>query len=132
MDIPSRALERRKLVNVLLLGLAFMLIFTGYITMAGIQTIIFASASTPGSGGYVPGFKGNGFTASAVGYTMFALASLLAPTIVGWKGSRLLVHSIYRPAASSQHLPSIRLLRSDWDGGTDSVERSGELPGHVQ
>ena len=59
-----------------------MLIFTGYITMAGIQvsgprnlaqmsllsfeeillnfflqTIIFASASTPGSGGYVPGFK---------------------------------------------------------------------------
>ena len=71
-------------VNVLLLGLAFMLIFTGYITMAGIQvslpwlyrclssgndiiftsltiltlqTIIFASASTPGSGGYVPGFK---------------------------------------------------------------------------
>ena len=65
-------------VNVLLLGLAFMLIFTGYITMAGIQvsdpnsshqthdhhfiesflqTIIFASASTPGSGGFVPGFK---------------------------------------------------------------------------
>ena len=65
-------------MNVLLLGLAFMLIFTGYITMAGIQvsdpnsshqthdhhfiesflqTIIFASASTPGSGGFVPGFK---------------------------------------------------------------------------
>ena len=69
--------------------------------------------------------QGNGFTASAVGYTMFALASLLAPTIVGWKGPRssfilislftfslltqvchvlrrLLVHSIYRPAASSK------------------------------
>ena len=69
--------------------------------------------------------QGNGFTASAVGYTMFALASLLAPTIVGWKGPRssfilfslfsfspltqvchvlrrLLVHSIYRPAAPSK------------------------------
>ena len=67
-------------MNVLLLGLAFLLIFTGYITMAGIQvfphlcqqghpfvtesyielslqTIIFASASTPNSGGFVPGFK---------------------------------------------------------------------------
>ena len=68
--------------------------------------------------------QGNGFTASAVGYTMFALASLLAPTIVGWRGARsslflvfslsfftfqvchvlrrLLVHSIYRPATSSK------------------------------
>ena len=73
--------------------------------------------------------QGNGFTASAVGYTMFALASLLAPTIVGWKGPRssfilvslfyfslftqvchvlrrLLVHSIYRPAAS----PKVKMI----------------------
>ena len=82
-------------VNVLLLGLAFMLIFTGYITMAGIQvsppwiylclssgsammftsltiltlqTIIFASASTPGSGGYVPGFKVHACCSSVPGF----------------------------------------------------------------
>ena len=51
------AVERTKQLNVFLLGLAFMLVFTGYITMSGIQTLIFSSASTPGSGGYVPGFQ---------------------------------------------------------------------------
>lgn len=54
---PIMAVESTKQLNVFLLGLAFMLVFTGYITMSGIQTLIFSSASTPGSGGYVPGFQ---------------------------------------------------------------------------
>ena len=36
-------------------------------------------------------FQGNGFTASAVSYSMFALASLIAPSIVGWRGPRYLL-----------------------------------------
>ena len=35
--------------------------------------------------------QGNGFTASAVSYSMFALASLIAPSIVGWRGPRYLL-----------------------------------------
>eukprot|EP00092_Neocalanus_flemingeri_P109049 GFUD01140093.1.p1 GENE.GFUD01140093.1~~GFUD01140093.1.p1 ORF type:complete len:109 (+),score=24.99 GFUD01140093.1:139-465(+) len=47
--------------NIFILGFAFMLVFTGFNTMSGIQAMIFKSATTPGSGGYVEGFKGDGF-----------------------------------------------------------------------
>jgi hypothetical protein len=53
--------EGVKRLNVVLLGLSFCLIFTGFGTTAGLQTIIFNSASNPASQGYVPGFHGNGF-----------------------------------------------------------------------
>jgi hypothetical protein len=49
-------------LNVVLLGLCFCLIFTGFGTTAGLQTIIFSSASNPTSQGYVEGFQANGFT----------------------------------------------------------------------
>ena len=46
-----------KKLNVFLLGLAFMFVFTGFNTMSGIQTLIFNSATNPDSGGFVPGFQ---------------------------------------------------------------------------
>ena len=44
-------------MNVFLLGLAFMFVFTGFNTMSGIQTLIFNSATHEDSGGFVPGFQ---------------------------------------------------------------------------
>merc|ERR1712223_1230041 len=38
-----------------------MFVFTGFNTMSGIQTLIFNSATKEHSGGFVPGFQGNGF-----------------------------------------------------------------------
>ena len=52
----SSFLQVKKL-NVFLLGLAFMFVFTGFNTMSGIQTLIFNSATNPDSGGFVPGFQ---------------------------------------------------------------------------
>jgi len=75
--------------NIFFLGLAFMLVFTGFNTMSGIQAMIFKSAITPGSGGYVEDFTGDGFISSAVIYAVFSLASWLAPSIVAWKGPRV-------------------------------------------
>jgi len=80
--------EQVKKLNVFLLGLAFMFVFTGFNTMSGIQTLIFNSATNPDSGGFVPGFQGNGFIASAVIYGVFSIASWLAPSVVAWRGPR--------------------------------------------
>ena len=50
-----------KRYNVLLLGTCFCLVFTGFNTMGGIQTLIFSSATNPNSTAYVEGFHGNGY-----------------------------------------------------------------------
>ena len=93
--------------NVLLLSIAFMLIFTGFNTMAGVQvyqsslnykdcytsilqTLVFRSATTPGSGGYVDGFHGDGYICAAVNYAVFAGVSWLGPSVVAIKGWILL------------------------------------------
>merc|ERR1719341_548316 len=65
-----------------------MFVFTGFNTMSGIQTLIFNSATNKDSGGFVPGFQGNGFIASAVIYGVFSIASWLAPSVVAWRGPR--------------------------------------------
>merc|ERR1711936_310537 len=65
-----------------------MFVFTGFNTMSGIQTLIFNSATNKNSGGFVPGFSGNGFIASAAIYGVFSIASWLAPSVVAWRGPR--------------------------------------------
>ena len=42
-----------KQFNVVMLGLSFMLLFTGFMTMAGIQVLVFNSAKNPASKGKV-------------------------------------------------------------------------------
>ena len=49
-----------KMFNVLMLGTCFCLIFTGFNTIGGIQTLIFQSAQNATGAGYVEGFSGNG------------------------------------------------------------------------
>ena len=51
--------------------------------------MIFNSATTPNSGGYIEGFNGDGFTAAAVIYAVFSVASWLSPSIVTWKGNQI-------------------------------------------
>jgi len=95
LQFPFRALgyimetSTVKNYNIFVLGLAFMLVFTGFNTMSGIQAMIFKSATTPNSGGYVDGFKGDGFISSAVIYAVFSIASWLAPSMVAWRGPRV-------------------------------------------
>jgi len=75
--------------NMAILSISFMLVFTGFNTMSGIQAMIFKSATNPDSGGYVDGFNGNGFTCSAIIYAVFSVASWLAPSAVAIKGPKV-------------------------------------------
>lgn len=83
MDISNT-----KNLNVFLLGLGFLLTFAAFQTMGNIQAVILDSASDPHSSGYVPGFKGSGYTSLAIIYTVFSLANWLAPPIVALLGPR--------------------------------------------
>ena len=57
-----------KNLNVGLLGLAFMLVFTAFQTMGNVQTVILQSAQNKTSSGYVEGFTGDGYTSLAIIY----------------------------------------------------------------
>ena len=69
--------------------------------MGNIQTTIMDSAKNPDSKGYVPGFKGEGFTALAVIYASFSLFNWFAPSVVSILGPRItlvvggVIYSLY-------------------------------------
>jgi len=75
--------------NILVMSIAFMMVFTGFNTMSGIQTMIFKSATTPNSGGYIDGFHGDGYICAAVIYAVFSVASWLSPSAVAFKGPKV-------------------------------------------
>lgn len=78
-----------KNLNVGLLGLAFMLVFTAFQTMGNVQTVILDSAKNETSGGFVEGFTGSGLTSLAVIYSVFSLANWFAPPVVSFIGPKL-------------------------------------------
>ncbi|XP_059095962.1 UNC93-like protein MFSD11 [Tigriopus californicus] len=86
---PTMDVTTTKNLNVALLGLAFMLIFTAFQTMGNIQTTLLQSAANPDSSGFVPGFHGSGYTSLAIIYAVFATANWVSPPVVAWLGSRL-------------------------------------------
>ena len=61
--------------NVGLLGLAFLLIITGFLTMSNVQPVILDSARNETSDGFVPGFSGDGFVSVAIVYAVFTIAN---------------------------------------------------------
>ena len=74
--------------NVGLLGLAFLLIITGFLTMSNVQPVILDSARNETSDGFVPGFSGDGFVSVAIVYAVFTLANFFAPSVVSVLGPR--------------------------------------------
>ncbi|XP_059804614.1 UNC93-like protein MFSD11 [Hypanus sabinus] len=83
-----------KLTNVIILGCAFMFVFTAFQTCGNIeQTVIKSINSTR--------FHGSGYTSLAIIYTVFSASNLLTPSIVALLGYRLsmflsgLVYSAY-------------------------------------
>lgn len=107
-----------KLLNVGLLGLAFMLVFTAFQTLGNVQPIILDSARNESSGGYVDGlfifenfnsiliklyqlfsyffkgFTGDGFLSAAVIYAVFTFANWFAPPVVSFLGPRITLISM--------------------------------------
>ncbi|XP_078081645.1 UNC93-like protein MFSD11 [Mustelus asterias] len=86
--------EGTKLMNVIILGLSFMLVFSAFQTCGNIeQTVIKSINSTQ--------FHGSGYTSLAIIYTVFSASNLLTPSIVALLGARLsmfisgLIYSAY-------------------------------------
>ena len=73
----------------MILGLAFMLVFSGFQTMGNVQPIILDSAKDNSSEGFVKDFNGNGLTSMAIVNAVFTFANLIVPPILSIIGPKL-------------------------------------------
>uniref|UniRef100_A0A2H8TZK1 UNC93-like protein MFSD11 n=1 Tax=Melanaphis sacchari TaxID=742174 RepID=A0A2H8TZK1_9HEMI len=73
----------RRLMNIILLGIGFMFVFTSYMTVSNIEKTVLKSIEKED-----PSFTGDGYTSQCIIYGVFALCNWLAPTIIGMIGSR--------------------------------------------
>uniref|UniRef100_A0A182YR78 UNC93-like protein MFSD11 n=1 Tax=Anopheles stephensi TaxID=30069 RepID=A0A182YR78_ANOST len=74
----------RNLVNVLLLGGGFMLIFTSFQTLGNIEQTIIDSIKTD-----LPSFTGDGYTSLAIIYAALSLSNWVMPSVLSAIGPRL-------------------------------------------
>lgn len=110
----------RKTVNVILLGLVFMLL-ASRTPISIVKTVLYSATDSEGVG-YVEGFTGDGYVANALLYSTFALANFLAPWAIGILGPKY-DFSLYRdPKTNLQVLHVVR-----W-AGVHSVLGTNALP----
>ncbi|XP_072298806.1 UNC93-like protein MFSD11 [Eucyclogobius newberryi] len=75
-------LEGKKLLNIVVLGLAFMFMFTAFQTCGNIeQTVLISFNGTD--------FHGTGYTSMAIIYGVFSASNLIAPSVVAVIGPQL-------------------------------------------
>ncbi|PNF26549.1 UNC93-like protein MFSD11 [Cryptotermes secundus] len=74
----------RRFLNVIILGFAFMFVFTAFQTMGNIEKTILDSIHQDDDS-----FEGDGYTSLAVIYAVFALCNWLAPSIISVSGPRI-------------------------------------------
>uniref|UniRef100_A0A8C6WP21 Major facilitator superfamily domain containing 11 n=1 Tax=Neogobius melanostomus TaxID=47308 RepID=A0A8C6WP21_9GOBI len=74
--------EGKRLLNIVILGFAFMFMFTAFQTCGNIeQTVLISFNSTD--------FHGTGYTSMAIIYGVFAASNLIAPSVVAVIGAQL-------------------------------------------
>ena len=78
----------KKLFNVILLGLSFLLMFTGFQTCGMISQTVLNSYINDTKINDTIQFHGNGYTSLAIIYIVFALANWLAPSVVSVIGPK--------------------------------------------
>ncbi|XP_026812896.1 UNC93-like protein MFSD11 [Rhopalosiphum maidis] len=77
----------RRLMNISILGLGFMFVFTSFLTVSNIEKTVLKSIEKED-----PSFTGDGYTSLCIIYGVFALCSWLAPAIIGMIGSRKAIY----------------------------------------
>lgn len=70
-------------MNISILGLGFMFVFTSFLTVSNIEKTVLKSIEKED-----PSFTGDGYTSLCIIYGVFAICNWLAPTIIGMIGSR--------------------------------------------
>ncbi|KAK2832945.1 hypothetical protein Q5P01_016834 [Channa striata] len=79
---PKMSPERKRLLNIIILGFGFMFMFTAFQTCGNIeQTVIKSFNSTE--------FHGSGYTSMAIIYGVFSASNLIAPSVVTVIGPQL-------------------------------------------
>ncbi|KAM5135145.1 UNC93-like protein MFSD11 [Mantella aurantiaca] len=74
--------EQKKLLNIFILGFAFMFMFTAFQTCGNVaQTVISSLNNTE--------FQGSGYTSMAIIYGVFSASNLIAPSVVALIGCQL-------------------------------------------
>ncbi|XP_077315405.1 UNC93-like protein MFSD11 [Lithobates pipiens] len=74
--------EQKKLMNIFILGFAFMFMFTAFQTCGNVaQTVISSLNNTE--------FRGSGYTSMAIIYGVFSASNLIAPSVVALIGCQL-------------------------------------------
>ncbi|KZS04435.1 Protein unc-93 A [Daphnia magna] len=73
----------RKFINVIVLGLAFMLIFTAFQTMGNIQQTVIKSITQED-----PTFKADGFISLAIIYAVLSISNWISPSIISVIGPK--------------------------------------------
>lgn len=104
--------ESKKLFNIVILGVAFMFMFTAFQTCGNVaQTVIRSLNSTD--------FHGSGYTSLAIIYGVFSASNLITPSVVAIVGPQIsmfvsgLFYSMYIAVLSSlSHGPSTQHLSS--------------------
>ncbi|XP_061701495.1 UNC93-like protein MFSD11 isoform X1 [Syngnathoides biaculeatus] len=74
--------EGKKLMNIVVLGVAFMLIFTAFQTCGNIEQTVLKSFNSTS-------FHASGYTSMAIIYGVFSASNLLAPSVVAVAGPQL-------------------------------------------
>ncbi|KAG8177635.1 hypothetical protein JTE90_019662 [Oedothorax gibbosus] len=80
----AKELFDKMFINVLVLGVSFMLVFTAFQTCGMIQNIVITSMKEDYSN-----YDGNGYISLAVVYTAFAISNWLAPSIICTIGPKI-------------------------------------------
>lgn len=92
----------RKTVNVVLLGLVFMLL-ASRTPISIVKTVLYSATDVSGVG-YIPGFNGDGYVANAILYSTFAVSNFLAPWVISIIGPKYVSTYIFGEENNQQLL----------------------------
>ncbi|XP_073419287.1 UNC93-like protein MFSD11 [Dendrobates tinctorius] len=74
--------EQKKLLNIFILGISFMFMFTAFQTCGNVAQTVIASLNNTD-------FHGSGYTSMAIIYGVFSTSNLIAPSVVALIGTQL-------------------------------------------
>ena len=99
----------RKTLNVVLLGLVFMLL-ASRTPISIVKTVLYSATDVSGVG-YIEGFNGDGYVANAILYSTFAVSNFLAPWLISIIGPKYVPKTIKDDGSERILLPSHIVLK---------------------
>ena len=109
----------RKTLNVVLLGLVFMLL-ASRTPISIVKTVLYSATDVSGVG-YIEGFNGDGYVANAILYSTFAVSNFLAPWLISIIGPKYVPKTIKDDGSERILLPQV-ILSSNTSGQRCSLE----------